>query len=82
MQTETASEPTDAEEFALEVALSAKALTIQSLVEAATARKARGDDTTELEAGIDHENEVRAGYQRALEKRRKEIRLFPTRGKR
>lgn len=63
----------DDEERALVLATQLKTDIIDALVAAAKARKARGGDATEIADALDHEDLTRAGYQRALDKRRREL---------
>lgn len=70
----------DAEERALAHASQLKADTIAALALAAEARKARGEDTTEIREALDFEDMTRSGYQRALDKRRRELAAGATKG--
>jgi hypothetical protein len=70
-----ANRTTDAEESALALAVEHKTKAIEALALAAQARKARGADTTGIEESLQHEDLTRAGYQRALDNRRRELRI-------
>lgn len=63
----------DAEERALELAVRMKLETIAALNMAAEARRARGGDTTDIDEGIAYEELVIAGYNRALNNRRRAL---------
>lgn len=64
----------DDEQRALTIVVDAKNETINALVQAAEARKARGADTFGIEQSIDYEQTVLAGYVRALDVRIKQLR--------
>lgn len=67
-------EHADTEERSLAHACECKDDAIGALALAAEARKARGADTTGIEESLDYERLTRAGYQRALDNRRRELR--------
>lgn len=65
----------DDEQRALSIVVESKKQTINALVAAAEARKARDEDTTGIEQSIDYEQTVLAGYVRALDNRIKQLRI-------
>lgn len=64
----------DDEERCLALAIMHKNETIAFLVNVARYRKERGEDDEAVLEGVHYEELVRAGYQRALDKRRAELR--------
>lgn len=73
-ETTTRNEKPDRELRALTALVDAKQLAISALLEARDARKARNADVTGLEESIDYEQLVLAGYVRALDNRKREVR--------
>lgn len=67
----------DQEATALQAAVKHKANLILSLAAAAAARKARGADTFGIEQSLEMEDATRAGYQRALDNRLRELAPAP-----
>ncbi len=63
----------DAEARALAHAVACKHDAVSALALAAEARKARGADTTGIEESLEFERLTMAGYQRALDNRKREL---------
>lgn len=64
----------DREERELALAVECKKKAIAALASAADARKVRGADTYGIEQALDLEQSTMAGYQLALDHRRRELR--------